>query len=146
MALDGVNSFGLTKIQWDALSRKERNKLKWQSFKGNVLPALLGGSLGSALFSKDKEFRTLGKIVTAVAVTAGIGGIDPTTLESLKGSWNLLKSKGLNLLNLGSKGKLSTDQKAGLGLLADPKQIPSSLSFVGSNQAKITLDGKEENY
>lgn len=144
LTLDGVNGFGYTKEAWLALSKKDRNKLVWKNLKGNLLPALLGGSVGASLLSKDKEFKTLGTIVTGIALTGGFIGADPATMSGTQ-LFSLLKSKGLNLLNLGSKSKLTTDQKAGFGLLS-VQEIPSSLSFLGSNQAQITLDGKDENY
>jgi len=135
----GTNILGYTKEQWQALSRKERRKESFSLFKRNVVPALLGGSLGASLLSKDPEFRKLGAVVTAIGVTGAVTQIDPTNFA---GSFEALKAKGANLLNF--KKQLTNDQKNGLRILGEQGVIKSKLGFLAEGKAKIDTENGQD--
>ncbi len=135
----GTNILGYTKEQWQALSRKERRKENFTYFKQNVVPALLGGSLGASIFAKDPKFRKLGAVITGIAVTGAVTQIDPTNFA---GSFEALKAKGANLLNF--KKQLTNDQKNGLRILGEQAALKSKLSFTGEGQAKIDTENGQD--
>lgn len=134
----GTNVLGYTKEQWRALSRRERAKLSFQLLKRNVVPALLGGSLGASVLSKDPAFRKLGAVVTAIGVTGAVTKIDPTNFA---GSFAALKAKGANLLNF--KKPLTNDQVNGLRILGEQGVVKSTLGFKGTGKAEIKTENGE---
>ncbi|MER0441157.1 hypothetical protein [Emticicia sp. W12TSBA100-4] len=134
----GLNAMGYTKEQWRALSRKERTKASFQLFKRNVVPALLGGSLGASVLSKDPQFRKLGAVVTAIGVSGAVTKIDPTNFA---GSFAALKAKGANLLNF--KKPLTNDQKNGLRILGEQGVLKSVLGFKTAGKAEIKTENGE---
>lgn len=135
----GTNILGYTKEQWKALSRKERRKESFTLLKQNIVPALLGGSLGATVLSKDPAFRKLGAVVTAIGVTGAVTGIDPTNFA---GSFEALKAKGANLLNF--KKPITNDQKNGLRILGEQGAVKSKLSFLGEGTAKIDTENNQD--
>lgn len=135
----GTNILGYTKEDWKALSKKQRFRESLTVFKRNVLPAMLGGSLGASILSKDPAFRKLGTVVTAIGLTGAAVKIDPTNFA---GSFEALKAKGANLLNF--KKQLSTDQKNGLRILGEQAAVKSKLSFTGDGKAKIDTETNQD--
>ncbi len=136
---DTNNILGISPEEWAKLSKKDKRQAKFKVLKRNILPALLGGSLGSALFSKDKEFKKLGVAVTAIGVTAGLAGFDPTKFANV---FKTAKANGLNKIDLAKT--LTQDQKNAFSTLGNQNEIKSSLSFTG-NDAKI-LTAQNEDY
>ncbi len=135
----GTNILGYTKEEWKALSKRQRLKESFTVFKRNVVPALLGGSLGASVLSKDPAFRKLGAVVTAIGVTGAVTKIDPTNFA---GSFEALKAKGANLLNF--KKQLTNDQKNGLRILGEQAAVKSKLSFLGEGKAKIDTENNQD--
>lgn len=138
MAQDSKNILGFTQQEWNNLSKKQKKQANWKLFKQNVIPALLGGSLGASLFAKDPSFRKLGIAITAVAVTGATTGFDPT---DFKNSWQKLKDSGANLLDL--KKPLTKDQTVGLSILGEQDAVKSTFSVIGEGKAVIKTDTGE---
>lgn len=134
-----ANILGYTQEQWDNLNRREKRRANWKYIKQNIVPGLLGGSLGVSLFASDPKLRKIGTAITAIGISAGAAGIDPTNLS---GAWEILKKKGANLLDL--KKGLTNDQKVGLSILGEQDSVKSSLSFLGDGKAKITTESGED--
>lgn len=134
-----VNVLGFSQAQWDAMSKREKRKANWKYVKQNLVPALLGGSLGASIFAKDPNLKKIGLTVTAIGVSAGIAGIDPT---NLKGSFEALKIKGANILKL--KQGLTKDQTVGLSILGEQDAVKSALKFIGEGKAQLDTDTGED--
>jgi len=130
---------GVTQEEWDNMNRRQKRNAKWKYVKQNLVPSLIGGSLGAAVFAKDPNLRKIGTAISIIGVTAGISGADPT---DLKGSYEVLKKNGATVLNL-IKG-LTNDQKVGLKILGEQSSVKSLLSFKSAGIAQIVTDTNEE--
>lgn len=134
-----VNLLGKTQEEWDLMSKREKRRANWKYIKQNLVPSLLGGSLGASIFAKDPNLKKIGMTITAIGVSAGAAGIDPL---NLKGSFEALKIKGANILKL--KQGLTKDQTVGLSILGEQDAVKSALKFIGEGKAQIDTETGED--